>query len=211
MIQHHFPLFCLDLEGVLWPEMWHSIAECSGIENLQLTTQQIQNYDELMQIRLKALSGAQIGLLQILQMIDDLQPLEGAKEFLCELGRLGQVAIVSDTFREFLGPVLRELGNVMVFCNALQVNEHGCIERHIMRSSIGKRGVVAALSSQGYTVGAAGDSYNDVGMLCEAQWGAFLFAPAHITQQFPQLPQMESYSDLLHYWKRCLQHQGQKA
>ena len=158
-----------------------------------------------MQIRLKALSGAQIGLPQILRQIDDLQPFEGAKEFLRELGRLGQVVIISDTFREFLGPVLRELGNVMVFCNALQVDERGSIEHHIMRSSIGKRGVVAALSSQGYTVGAAGDSYNDVGMLCEAQWGAFLFAPKHITQQFPQLPQMESYSDLLDYWKRCLQ------
>ena len=205
--RYDFPLFCLDLEGVLWPEMWHSIAEFSGIEALKLTTQQIQNYDELMQIRLKALSCARIGLKQIQQLIDDLRPFEGAREFLAELGRLGQIVIVSDTFREFLAPVLRELGNPMVFCNALQVDKDGRIERHILRSS--KKGMVAALSSQGYTVGAAGDSYNDVEMLLEARWGAFLFAPSHIVQQFPQLPQLQSYSDLLEYWKRCLQ--GPKA
>ena len=210
-MQHHFPLFCLDLEGVLWPEMWHSIAETSGIEELKLTTQQIESYDELMQIRLKALSAAQLGLPQIQQQIGHLRPLAGAKEFLAKLGQLGQIVIVSDTFREFLAPVLRELGSLMVFCNALQVDERGCIERYIMRSKTGKRGLVAALAQQGYTVGAAGDSYNDVGMLCEAQWGAFLFAPAHIVQQFPQLPQMKSYLDLLDYWKRCLKNQGPVA
>ncbi len=203
-IQHYFPLFCLDLEGVLWPEVWHYVAKFTGIEELGLTTQEIGSYDELMHIRLRALENSKIRLSQIQEYIQDLQPLDGAHNFLNELRQLGQVVIISDTFAEFLGPVLRELNNPMVFCNALEVDSDGFIKRHIMRSSIGKKGMLAALSSQGYSIGAAGDSYNDIGMLQEAQWGAFLFAPQHITQQFPQLPNMQSYGDLLSYWKHSL-------
>ena len=203
-IQHHFPLFCLDLEGVLWPEMWQSVAKLTGIEELGLTTQEIQSYDELMRIRLSALKNYKITLPQIQEIIKDLQPLDGAREFLAELRKLGQVVIISDTFAEFLRPVLRELNNPMVFCNVLEVDDKGFIKRHIMRSSIGKRGMLAALSSQGYSIGAAGDSYNDVGMLQEAHWGAFLFAPKHITEQFPQIPDLQSYGDLLSYWKHSL-------
>ncbi|WGK70296.1 bifunctional phosphoserine phosphatase/homoserine phosphotransferase ThrH [Candidatus Haliotispira prima] len=203
-IQHRFPLFCLDLEGVLWPEMWQSVARLTNIEELGLTTQEIQSYDELMHIRLKALESSNVTLPQIQEIIESLEPLDGAKAFLAELRKLGQVVIISDTFVEFLRPVLRELNNPMVFCNALETDEKGFIKRHIMRSSIGKKGMLAALSSQGYSVGAAGDSYNDIGMLLEAQWGAFLFAPEHIVRQFPQIPDMHSYDDLLSYWRHSL-------
>ncbi len=206
-VQHHFPLFCLDLEGVLWPEMWQSVARFTGIAKLGKTTQEVQSYDELMHMRLQALENSHTTLPQIQEMIRDLKPLDGAKEFLAELRRLGQVVIISDTFVEFLEPVLRELYNPMVFCNALLVDEKGYIKHHIMRSSIGKKGMLAALSSQGYSIGAAGDSYNDIGMLLEAQWGAFLFAPEHIVQQFPQIPDMQSYEDLLGYWRHSLHQQ----
>ena len=202
--QHYFPLFCLDLEGVLWPEMWKSVASSTGIQELGLTTREVQSYDELMHIRLNTLKNSQITLSQIQEMMKDLQPLNGARHFLDELKKLGQVVIISDTFVEFLAPVLRTLNSPMVFCNALEVDEKGFIKRHIMRSSIGKKGMLAALSSQGYSIGAAGDSYNDIGMLLEAQWGAFLFAPEHITVEFPQIPNMQSYNDLLSYWQHSL-------
>ncbi|MEM9424477.1 MAG: bifunctional phosphoserine phosphatase/homoserine phosphotransferase ThrH, partial [Spirochaetota bacterium] len=156
LIQHRFPLFCLDLEGVLWPEIWQSVARSTGIEELGMTTQEVQSYDELMQIRLKALKNSQITLAQILEIIETMKPLDGAVEFLNELRRLGQVLVISDTFVEFLEPVLRHLNNPMVFCNALDLDENGFIRRHIMRSSIGKKGMLAALSSQGYSIGAAG-------------------------------------------------------
>ncbi len=203
-IQHHFPLFCLDLEGILWPEMWRFVAELTGTKELGLSTRDIQSYEKLMHIRINALKNSKITLEQIQKIIQNLKPLEGAQDFLCQLRQLGQVVIISDTFAEFLAPVSREFENIMIFCNALEVDDEGYIQRHIMRSNVGKKGMLAALSSQGYSIGAAGDSYNDIGMLMEARWGAFLFAPEHIAQQFPQIPDMQSYDDILSYWKHSL-------
>lgn len=201
----YFPLFCLDLEGVLWPEMWHAVADQTGINDLRFGTQDSPNYESTMKNRISALKAAGIRLAEVQQILDGLVPREGAAEFLTELRKIGQVVVISDTFQQFLKPVQRGLGNTTVFCNTLEVDSDGFITQHIMRSPLGKKGMIEALASQGFDIAAAGDSYNDIGMLQTASWGSFLFAPPKIAEQFPQIPSMNSYKDLLDYWKQSLQ------
>lgn len=199
-----FPLFCLDMEGVLWPEAWKALAKQSGVDEFKLTTQDVSSFDELMKIRINALRREKITLADMQKAILPLKALDGALAFLQRLEKIGQVIIISDTFRQFLEPVHRELNRPMVFCNTLQVSEDGYIEDYIMRSSIGKKGLVASLSSQGYTIGAAGDSFNDVGMIEEARWGCFIHAPERVRKVHPHIQNMNNYDELYDYWYKCL-------
>ena len=193
----------LDLEGVLVPEIWISVAEKTKIPELRRTTRDEPDYDKLMRGRIKILDEHGLKLRDIQDTIATLQPLEGALDFLRELRALTQVIILSDTFEEFAKPLMRQLEWPTIFCNHLTI-EDGRIAGHQMRQPHPKRSSVAALKSLNYFVIAAGDSFNDTAMLLEANAGFFFHAPAHIQQQFPQFPPYEAYADLMGAIKRVM-------
>ena len=186
----------LDLEGVLVPEIWISVAEKTGIPELRRTTRDEPDYDKLMRGRIKILDEHGLKLRDIQETIATLQPLDGALEFLRELRALTQVIILSDTFEEFAKPLMRQLEWPTIFCNRLVI-EDGRITGHQMRQPNPKRSSVVALKSLNYFVIAAGDSFNDTAMLLEADAGFFFHAPPHIQQQFPQFTPYEAYPDLM--------------
>jgi len=190
-------IVCLDLEGVLIPEVWINVAERTGISELRLTTRDISDYDVLMKRRLGILDQHGLGLPQIQSVIDGMQPLEGASDFLGALRRSYQVIILSDTFYEFAQPFMRKLGLPTLFCHSLDVDSSGRIRNYLLRQPDQKRHAVSALKSLNFKVVAAGDSYNDTSMLGEAHAGILFRAPDNVVREFPQFPHVEhSYDDL---------------
>lgn len=193
----------LDLEGVLTPEIWISVAEKTGIAELRRTTRDEPDYDKLMRGRIAILDKHNLKLRDIQAVIASMEPLPGALDFLHALRALTQVIILSDTFEEFAQPLMRQLEWPTIFCNRL-VLDHGRIAGHQLRQEHPKRCAVAALKSLQYRVFAAGDSFNDTAMLLAADRGFFFRAPERIRSQFPQLQAVENYEDLLAKFKSAL-------
>jgi len=185
----------LDLEGVLIPEIWIAVAEKTGIKKLRLTTRDIPDYDELMRGRLKILDEHNLKLADIQEVIGTLSPLEGAKEFLDWLKSEFQVIILSDTFYQFAGPLMETLEHPTLFCNELIVNDDGCITNYRLRQPDGKTKAVTALKGLNFKVIAAGDSYNDTGMLKVADAGILFRPPDNVIEEFPQFPVTHTYDE----------------
>ena len=186
---------CLDLEGVLVPEIWIAFAEKTGIEKLRLTTRDIPDYDELMRGRLKILDENNLKLADIQEVIASIAPLPGAKEFLSWLESEFQVIILSDTFSQFAGPLMEQLGHPTLFCHDLVVDEAGRIANYRLRIPDAKTKAVSALKGLNLKVIAAGDSYNDTGMLKEADVGILFRAPENVVKEFPQFPVTRTYEE----------------
>ena len=197
-------LVCLDLEGVLVPEIWIAVAKKTGIEELNLTTRDIPDYHELMQHRLKILAEHDLRLPYIQEVIENLEPLEGAEAFLNSIREQTQLIILSDTFLQFASPLMRKLGWPTLFCNELQVDGEGRITGYELRQEDGKRKAVAALRSIGFSIVAAGDSYNDVTMLQEAEEGILFRAPQSIKKKFLEFPTAETHPQLLEIIEKFL-------
>ncbi len=189
-------LACLDLEGVLIPEIWIKFAEKTGIDALKATTRDIPDYDELMTMRLRELAKHRLGLKEIQQVIATLSPLDGAGEFVDWLRERFQVIILSDTFYEFAGPLMKQLGYPTLLCHRLRVGAGGEISGYDMRQANPKRQAIVAFKSLYYRTIAAGDSYNDTTMLAEADAGILFKAPRNVIEQFPQYPAVHSYAEL---------------
>ena len=189
-------LLCLDLEGVLIPEIWINFAERTGIEELRATTRDIPDYDVLMKQRLAILDKHGFGLPDIQKVIDEMGPLEGARDFSDWAREHFQVIILSDTFYEFALPLMRQLGWPTLFCHRLEVNEEGRITDYKLRQEDPKRASVKAFHSLKYRVIAAGDSYNDTTMLSEAEAGILIHAPQNVRDEFPQFPAVDDYEAL---------------
>ena len=187
---------CLDLEGVLVPEIWIEFAKVTGIEELKATTRDIPDYDVLMKQRLRILEQHKLGLKEIQDVIATLKPLEGAVEFVDWLRERFQVIILSDTFYEFSQPLMRQLGFPTLFCHRLNVDERGMVVGYTLRQKDPKRQSVLALKTLYYRIIAAGDSYNDTTMLGEADQGILFHAPQNVIDQFPQFPAVHTYTDL---------------
>ena len=192
----------LDLEGVLTPEIWISVAEKTAIPELRRTTRDEPDYDKLMRGRIAILDKHGLKLADIQAVIAEMRLLPGALEFMRALRERAQVIILSDTFEEFAKPVMKQLEWPTIFCNRLII-ENGRIAGHEMRQPHPKRSSVAALKSLNYRVFAAGDSFNDTAMLLEADRGFFFHAPEHIRAQFPQFPAFETYPDLLQAFEKA--------
>lgn len=187
---------CLDLEGVLVPEIWINFAEKTGIEELKATTRDIPDYDVLMKQRLSILNQHKLGLNEIQEVIDSLGPMEGALEFVDWLRERFQVVILSDTFYEFAQPLMRQLRWPTLFCHRLEVAEDGRIVDYKLRQKDPKRSSVKAFHSLNYRCIAAGDSYNDTTMLSEAEAGILFKAPKNVIEEFPQFPAVNTYEEL---------------
>ena len=195
---------CLDMEGVLVPEIWIAFAEASGIPELKRTTRDEPDYDKLMKWRIGILKEHGLGLKEIQETIAKIDPLPGAKEFLDELRSLTQVIILSDTFEEFAKPLMKKLGWPSIFCNSLEVAENGEILGHKMRCEKSKLTTVKALQSIGYETIAAGDSYNDLGMIQASKAGFLFKSTEKIKADYPELPAFEEFDDLLAAIKQAL-------
>ena len=189
-------LACLDLEGVLIPEIWIAFAEETGIEELKATTRDIPDYDVLMKQRLRILDEHGLKLPQIQETISRLSPLPGAQEFVDWLRERFQLIILSDTFYEFAAPLMAQLGNPTLFCHKLEVDETGRITDYTLRQRDPKRQSVRAFQLLNYRVIAAGDSYNDTTMLGQAEQGILCHAPQNVIDEFPQFPAVHNYEDL---------------
>ena len=188
-------LACLDLEGVLLPEIWIAFAEKTGIEQLRLTTRDIPDYDELMQGRLKILNDNNLKLEDIQNVIKTLSPLEGSIDFLAWLKSEFQVIILSDTFYQFVGPLMQSLDYPTLFCHELTVDSKGSITGYLLRQKDSKTKAVSALKKLNFKVIAAGDSYNDTGMLQEADAGILFCPPDNVIKEFPQFPVSRNYEE----------------
>ncbi len=189
-------IVCLDLEGVLIPEIWVAVAERTGIDALKATTRDIPDYNALMQQRLRILDEHGLTIGQIQSMIDGLAPLEGAKDFSDWLRGRYQLVILSDTFYEFAQPFMRQLGWPTLLCHRLEIGDTGRITGYRLRMPDHKRSAVAAFKQLNFTVLAAGDSFNDTSMLGEADAGFFFRAPEKVTKEFPKFPQYQTYDQL---------------
>lgn len=188
---------CLDLEGVLVPEIWIAFAKASGIPELERTTRDEPDYDKLMNFRLDILHEHGLGLVEIQDVIATIDPMEGAREFLDALREKTQVIIISDTFEQFAQPLMNKLGWPTIFCNSLEVGEDGAITGYKMRCDQTKLTTVRALQSCGMETIAAGDSYNDLGMIRASKAG-WLFKGAPSTKaENPDVPTLEEYDELL--------------
>jgi phosphoserine/homoserine phosphotransferase len=187
---------CLDLEGVLVPEIWINVAERTGIAALRRTTRDEPDYDALMRGRIAILDEHRLGLPDIQKVIATMDPLEGALDFVEWLRSRTQVIILSDTFAEFAQPLMRKLGWPTLFCHGLQVEPSGRIAAHRLRIDDGKRRAVEALRSIAFRIVAAGDSYNDTSMLKAADAGILFRPPANVIADFPQFPVTTTYAEL---------------
>lgn len=187
---------CLDLEGVLIPEIWIAFAEVTGIPELRATTRDIPDYDQLMRQRIGLLDRHQLGLREIQEVIATLAPLPGAADFLDWLRERFQVLILSDTFYEFAQPLMRQLGFPTLLCHRLVVDAAGQVTGYRLRQPNPKRQAVLALQTLYYRTIAAGDSYNDTSMLAQADAGILFSAPANVVAEFPQFPAVETYDEL---------------
>lgn len=197
-------IVCLDLEGVLVPEIWIAFAEETGIPELRRTTRDEPDYDKLMNYRIGILKEHGLGLPEIQDTIAKIEPIPGAKEFLDELRSMTQVLILSDTFSQFAGPLMKKLGYPTIFCNTLEVSESGEITGYKMRCEKSKYTTVRALQSIGYDTIASGDSHNDLGMI-EASKAGFLFkSTEQIKAEHPELPAYDTYEELLDAIRRVI-------
>ena len=188
---------CLDLEGVLVPEIWIAFAKASGIPELKRTTRDEPDYNKLMNWRIGILKEHKLGLKEIQEVIEKIDPLPGAKEFLDELRSICQTIIISDTFTQFASPLMKKLGQPTIFCNSLEVSDSGEITGFKMRIENSKLTTVKALQSIGYDTIASGDSYNDLGMIKASKAGFLFKSTDKIKSENPELPAFEEYSELL--------------
>lgn len=195
---------CLDLEGVLVPEIWIAFAEATGIEELKKTTRDEPDYNKLMNYRLKILKEHGLGLKEIQKTIEKIDPMEGAKEFLDELRSFSQVVIISDTFEQFAAPIMKKLGWPTIFCNSLEVAENGEITGFKMRVENSKYSTVKALQSIGFETIASGDSFNDLGMIKNSKAGFLFKSTEAIKQANPEIPAYEEYSQLMAAIKKAM-------
>ena len=196
---------CLDLEGVLVPEIWIAFSEVSGIPELRRTTRDEPDYDKLMKWRIGILKEHGLGLNEIQDVIRRIEPLPGAKKFLDELRSFTQVIIVSDTFTEFATPLMEKLGWPTLFCNSLEVAPNGEITGYKMRTQKSKLSTVKALQSIGFETIASGDSYNDLDMILNSKAGFLFRSTEKIKQDYPQLPAFEEYGDLMAAIKKSME------
>jgi phosphoserine/homoserine phosphotransferase len=187
---------CLDLEGVLVPEIWIAFAKMTGIDELKATTRDVADYDLLMKQRLRILDAHGLGLAEIQKVIAGLRPLEGATDFLDWMKERFQVVILSDTFYEFSQPLMRQLGWPTLLCHRLVVDDGGKVAGYTLRQKDAKRQCVKAFRGLNFRVIAAGDSYNDTAMLEEAHAGILFRAPENVMREFPQFPAVRSYDEL---------------
>ena len=204
MEEKKLEIVCLDLEGVLVPEIWIAFAEATGIPELKKTTRDEPDYDKLMNYRIGILKEHGLGLKEIQDTIATIDPMPGAKEFLDELRSLTQVIIISDTFTQFAAPLMKKLGWPTIFCNELEVAENGEVTGFRMRCEKSKYTTVKALQSCGFETIASGDSFNDLGMI-EASKAGFLFrSTEQIKKDYPQYPAFDTYDELLKAIKEAL-------
>ncbi|SCW65292.1 phosphoserine phosphatase [Eubacterium ruminantium] len=197
-------IVCLDLEGVLVPEIWIAFAEASGIPELKRTTRDEPDYDKLMNWRIGILKEHGLGLKEIQDTIEKIDPLPGAKEFLDSLKELTQVIIISDTFTQFAKPLMKKLGWPTIFCNTLEVADNGEITGFKMRCEQSKLSTVKALQSVGFTTIASGDSHNDLGMIKASKAGFLFRSTDAIKSEYPELQAFEEYDELLDAIKKAL-------
>lgn len=190
---------CLDLEGVLIPEIWLNLAERSGISELKRTTRDEPDYNKLMAGRLEILRRHGLGISDIQSVIADMAPLPGAADFLGRLRQERQVIILSDTFRQFARPLMQQLDWPTLFCNDLEINSTGEVKDFHLRQDNGKLNAVRAFQSMNLKVLAAGDSYNDLNMILHADSGAFFLPPEQITREHPEIPVFYDYGDFLDF------------
>ena len=197
-------IVCLDLEGVLVPEIWIAFAEASGIPELKRTTRDEPDYDKLMRWRLGILKEHGLGLKEIQDTIATIDPIPGAREFLDELRNITQVIIISDTFTQFAGPLMKKLGWPTIFCNSLEVKPDGEITGFKMRIENSKLTTVRALQSIGFETIAAGDSHNDLGMIQAGKAGFLFKSTEQIIREHPQIPAYETYGELMEAIRKAL-------
>lgn len=197
-------IVCLDLEGVLVPEIWIAFAEETGIPELKRTTRDEPDYDKLMNYRINILKEHGLGLKEIQETIAKIDPMPGAKEFLDELREITQVIIISDTFTQFAGPLMKKLGYPTIFCNSLEVAEDGEITGFKMRIENSKLTTVKALQSIEYDTIASGDSHNDLGMIKASKAGFLFRSTDEIKKEYPELPAFETYDELMAAIKEAL-------
>ena len=197
-------IVCLDLEGVLVPEIWIAFAEETGIPELKRTTRDEPDYDKLMNYRINILKEHGLGLKEIQETLAKIDPMPGAKEFLDELREITQVIIISDTFTQFAGPLMKKLGYPTIFCNSLEVAEDGEITGFKMRIENSKLTTVKALQSIGYDTIASGDSHNDLGMIKASKAGFLFRSTDEIKKEYPELPAFETYDELMAAIKEAL-------
>ncbi|MGI6743671.1 MAG: bifunctional phosphoserine phosphatase/homoserine phosphotransferase ThrH [Eubacteriales bacterium] len=197
-------IFCLDLEGVLVPEIWIAFSEASGIPELRRTTRDEPDYDKLMRWRLGILKEHGLGLSEIQNVIRTIDPLDGAVEFLDELRTLAQVVILSDTFTQFAAPLIEKLGRPTIFCNSLEVAPDGEITGYRMRIKDSKLSTVKALQSVGFDTIAVGDSYNDLAMIRAGKSGFLFKSTKKIKADNPDLPAFEEFDDLMSALKKAI-------
>jgi phosphoserine / homoserine phosphotransferase len=189
-------IVCLDMEGVLVPEIWIEFAQRTGIPELRRTTRDEPDYDKLMKYRLDILARNKLGLRDIQAVIAEMGPMEGCKEFLDALRVDYQVVILSDTFYEFAKPLMAQMGQPTLFCHSLEADEHGMLVNYHLRMPDQKRAAVKAFKGLNFKVIAAGDSYNDTAMLGEAHAGILMHPPENVVREFPQYPVVRTYADL---------------
>jgi len=197
-------IVCLDMEGVLVPEIWIAFAEVTGIPELKKTTRDEPDYDKLMEYRIRILKEHDLGLKEIQETIEKIDPLPGAREFLDKLREETQVIIISDTFEQFAKPLMRKLGWPTLMCNTLEVGEDGAILKHKMRVEKSKLSTVKALQTIGYDTIASGDSFNDLGMIQASKAGFLFRTTEQIKKDYPQYPAFEEFDDLLEAIKGVL-------
>ena len=195
---------CLDLEGVLVPEIWIAFADAVGIPELRRTTRDEPDYDRLMNFRIKILKEHNLGLKEIQDTIKKIDPLPGAKEFLDKLKKVCQVIIISDTFEQFAAPLMAKLGYPTIFCNSLEVAANGEITGYKMRCEQSKLTTVKALQSIGFETIASGDSFNDLGMIKASKAGFLFRSTESIIKEYPQFPAFTEYSELLEAVKKAV-------
>ena len=188
---------CLDMEGVLTPEIWLELAGKTGIDDLKVSTRDIPDYDELMRFRLGILSKRKIRISDIRDVVATLKPLDGAEDFLTRLRERCQVIVLSDTYYELVGPLMKQLRYPSIFCHTLEIDDAGHIRNYVLRQKDQKRHAVAALKRLNFRVLAAGDSHNDLSMLKEADAGFFFCPPDAIASAHPQFPVTRSYPELM--------------
>jgi len=189
-------IVCLDLEGVLIPEIWVKFAEKTGIDSLRITTREEPDYDKLMKQRMRILDEHGLGLKEIPEVIATLEPLEGAADFVAWLRPRFQVVILSDTYYEFAMPLMPALGNPSLFCHRLETDDKGRVANYVLRQKDPKREAVKAFHKLNFRVMAAGDSYNDTTMLSEADAGFLFHSPPNVIAEFPQFTAVHTYDDL---------------
>lgn len=197
-------IVCLDLEGVLVPEIWIAFSKASGIPELKRTTRDEPDYDKLMRWRIGILKEHGLGLKEIQDTIATIDPLPGAKEFLDELRAMTQVIIISDTFTQFASPLMKKLAWPVLFCNELEVGEDGMITGFRMRISDSKLNTVKALQSIGFETIASGDSFNDLGMIKASKAGFLFRTTEQIRRDYPQIPAYETYDELMDGIRKAL-------